>query len=109
MAEKPDTTNPPTQPAPTAAEGQKTRRAALALFGAAPALAMLPAVARPPSTTQLAALIEAHRAARGTFCAAIDPLEAAEPDEETVIPGFGGSSYPARQRKDDIAEKIERD
>jgi hypothetical protein len=27
----------------------------------------------PPSTTQLAALIEAHRAARATFCAAIDP------------------------------------
>jgi hypothetical protein len=40
MAEKPDTTNLPAQPA---AEGHKTRRAALRLFGAAPALAILPA------------------------------------------------------------------
>jgi len=89
-------------------ERQPSRRAALGALASVPALAILPG-ASPPSTTQLAALIEAHRTARATFCAAIDPLEAAEPDEETVIPGFGGSSYPARQRKDDIAEEIERD
>ena len=83
-------------------ERQPSRRAALGL-ASVPALAILPG-ASPPSTTQLAALIEAHRTARATFCAAIDPLEAAEPDEETVIPGFGDCSYPARQRKDDIAE-----
>jgi hypothetical protein len=90
-------------------EKQPSRRAALGALAGLPALAILPAAASPSSMPQLSALIEAHRKARATFCAAIDPLEAAEPDEETVIPGFGGSSYPARQRKDDIAEEIERD
>jgi hypothetical protein len=33
--------------------------------------------------------------AYAAICAAIDPLEAAEPDRETPIPGFGDKSYPA--------------
>ena len=84
------------------AEGHKTRRTALALFAGAPALAILPAAASLP-TTILADLIEAHRGARAAFCEAIDALEAAEPDEETVIPGID-APYPVKShRHEDIA------
>jgi hypothetical protein len=86
------------------------RRAAFGALASVPALAVLPAIARPPSATQLSALIAAHRAARAAFCETVDALEATEPGEETVIPGFGGAaSYPARQRKSDTAEEIDRD
>jgi hypothetical protein len=97
------------------AEGHKTRRAALALFAGAPALAILPAAAS-PSTAALTALIEAHRAARAAFCEAIDALEAAEPDEETVIPGID-APYPVKSHRyedlkayveDDFAEELEK-
>src|SRR5579863_8699691 len=85
------------------------RRAALGALAGLPALAILP-VASAPSTPQLSALIEAHRAARAAFCATIDPLEAAEPDLEAVIPSFDDAApYRAHQRKDDIAAQIEED
>jgi hypothetical protein len=74
----------------------------------APALAVFPAVPSIP-TTALADLIEAHRAAYAAFCAAIDPLEAAEPDKETLVPGFGDKCYRAGDRYDDIVAHIEYD
>jgi hypothetical protein len=91
-------------------EKQPSRRAALGALASVPALAILPAAAGPPSTTQLSALIEAHRAAYATFCAAIDPLEAAEPDADAVTPSFDDTApYRADRRKDDIVEQIECD
>jgi hypothetical protein len=95
MAAQTDTTNP-------------SRRAALDALASIPALAILPAAASPPST-RLSALIETHRAAYVAFCATIDPLEAAEPGEETVIPGFGDKSYRAGDRYDDIVAHIDHD
>jgi hypothetical protein len=92
------------------------RRAALGALASVPALAILPAVASPPSTPQLSALIEAHRAARAAFCQAIDVLEAAEPDKETVIPGID-VPYPVKSHRyedikacieDDFAEELEK-
>src|ERR1700677_3971544 len=71
------------------AEAHKTRRTILHLFGAAPALAILPAIAAPSTTAELSALIEAHRAAHAAFCGTIDPLEAAEPDPETRVSCLG--------------------
>jgi hypothetical protein len=86
------------------------RRVALGALASVPALAILPAAAGPPSAPQLSALIEAHRAAYTAFCAAIDPLEAAEPDEETVIPGFlGDNEYEASGRAGDIVERLEQE
>jgi hypothetical protein len=85
------------------------RRAALGALVSVPALAVLPAAAGPPSTPQLSALIEAHRAARAAFCEAIDALEAAEPDNETRIPGFGDKFYRAGDRYDDIVAHIDHD
>jgi aminopeptidase N len=85
------------------------RRAALGALASVPALAILPA-ASAPSTPQLSALIEAHRAAWAAFCAAIDPLEAAEPDLEAFTPSFDDAHpYRAHQRKDYISEQIEED
>jgi hypothetical protein len=89
-------------------ENRHSRRAALALFAGAPALAILPAAASLPTRT-LADLIEAHRGARAAFCEAIDALEAAEPDEETRIPGFGDKFYRAGDRYDDIVAHIDHD
>jgi len=92
------------------------RRAALGAFASVPALAVLPGAAGPPSTTQLSALIEAHRAARAAFYEAIDALEAAEPDKETVIPGID-APYPVKSHRyedlkayieDDFAEELEK-
>jgi hypothetical protein len=97
------------------AEGHKTRRAALALFAGAPALAILPGAASIPTAT-LADLIEAHRGASAAFCEAIDALEAAEPDKETVIPGIG-APIPVKSHRyeelqayveDDFAEELEK-
>jgi hypothetical protein len=88
------------------AEGHKTRRAALALFGAAPALAILPAAASIP-TTRLFALIEAHRVARAAFNEAIDAMEAAEPDEETVIPGIDAPYTVKSHQCEDLKAYIE--
>src|ERR1700674_3749359 len=90
-------------------ENRHSRRDALGAFASVAALAVLPVVARPPSTTRLSALIEAHRAARAAFCEAIDVLEAAEPDAETRIPGFGDKFYRAGDRYDDIGAHIEHD
>jgi hypothetical protein len=82
------------------------RRAALGALTSIPALAVLPVMA-PASTTQISALIETHRAAYAAFCATIDPLEAAEPDKETPVPGFGDKSYCAGDRYDDIVAHID--
>ena len=90
-------------------EKQHSRRAALVLFAAAPALAILLAAAGPPSTSRLSELIAAHRAARAAFCEAIDALEAAEPDKETRIPGFGDKFYRAGDRYDNIVAHIGHD
>jgi hypothetical protein len=96
-------------------ENRHSRRAALALFAGVPALAILPAAASIPTTT-LADLIEAHRGARAAFCEAIDALEAAEPDEETVIPGID-TPLPVKSNRfedlkayleDDFAEELEK-
>ena len=90
-------------------EQQTTRRAALVLFAAAPALAILPAAAGPPSTSRLSELIEAHRAARAAFCEAIDALEAAEPDEGTVIPGIDAPIPVKSHRYEDLKTYVEDD
>jgi hypothetical protein len=92
------------------------RRAALALVAGVPALAILPAIARPPSTSRLSALIAAHRAAQAAFCEAVDALEAAEPDKEIVIPGIG-AQIPVKSHRygdlktyfeDDFVEELEK-
>src|SRR5271154_849210 len=92
------------------------RRVAHGALASVPALAILPAAAGPPSAPQLSALIEAHRAARAAFCEAIDALEAAEPDKETVIPGID-APYPVKSHRyedlkayieDDFAEELEK-
>jgi hypothetical protein len=90
------------------APAHQTRRALLRLFGAAPALAILPAAASIPTTT-LADLIEAHRGARAAFCEAIDALEAAEPDEETVIPGIDVPIPVKSHRYEDLKAYVEDD
>jgi nitrogen fixation-related uncharacterized protein len=93
-----------------------TRRAALAALASLPALAVLPAVAM-ASTTQLAALIEARRAAWAAFGVTVTALEAAEPDKAIVIPGVGASWYPVKSHQyedlknhieDDFADEIEK-
>jgi hypothetical protein len=89
--------------------GPLNRRAALGAFAGASALAILPAAAGTASTPQLSALIEAHRKARAAFCQAIDVLEAAEPNKETRIPGFGDKFYRAGDRYDDIVAHIDHD
>ena len=83
------------------AEGHKTRRAALALFGSAPALAILPAAAS-PSTATLTALIEARREAWAAFGLAVDALEAAEPDKSVLVPCLARepTAVEARTRKE---------
>jgi hypothetical protein len=90
-------------------EQQPSRRAALGALASVPALAILPAAAGPPSTTQLSALIEAHRKARAAFCRAIDVLEAAEPDKETVIPGIGAPIPVKSHRYEDLKTYVEDD
>jgi hypothetical protein len=83
------------------AEGHKSRRAALALFGSAPALAILPAAAS-PSTATLTALIEARREAWAAFGLAVDALEAAEPDKSVLVPCLARepTAVEARTRKE---------
>jgi hypothetical protein len=97
-------------------EKQASRRAALGALASVPVLAVLPVVARPSSTPRLSSLIEEHRKARAAFCQAIDVLEAAEPDRETVIPGID-VPYPVKSHRyedikacieDDFAEELEK-
>jgi hypothetical protein len=78
------------------------------LFAGAPALAILPAAASIPTTT-LADLIEAHCGARAAFCEAIDALEAAEPDKETVIPGINAPILVKSHRYEDLKTYVEDD
>ena len=66
-------------------EKQHSRRAALGALASVPALAILPVAASSPSTTQLSALIEAHRAARAIFSNATEASEAAEPDPDIRV------------------------
>jgi hypothetical protein len=66
-------------------EMQHSRRAALGALASVPALAILPVAASSPSTTQLSALIEAHRAARAIFSNATEALEAAEPNPDIRV------------------------
>jgi hypothetical protein len=73
------------------------------------ALAMLPVAVGPSWTPRLSTLIEAHLAARAAFNGAIDALEAADPEDEIVIPAFGGKSYEAADGYQDIAAHIEHD
>jgi hypothetical protein len=63
------------------AEGHKTRRAALRLFGAAPALAILPALANSPVDPVFAA-IERHKVAWAAFVETCDPLDNVEGEQE---------------------------
>ena len=65
-------------------EKQHSRRAALGALASVQALAILPVTASSPST-QLSALIEAHRAARAIFSKATEALEAAEPDPDIRV------------------------
>jgi hypothetical protein len=89
------------------AEAHKTRRAALALFGAAPALAILPAiaVASPASTARLADLIASHDVALTAMWAADEAAgELADPDFSSV--SFLGR--PLQRSIDDVEATRER-
>jgi hypothetical protein len=68
-------------------------------------------------TATLTALIEAHREAWTAFGLAVEALEVAEPDKETVIPGVGAAPYPVKGHRyeeikayieDDFAEELEK-
>lgn len=92
------------------AKALTTRRAALASFASAGALIVptVAAMAASASTTQLSALIEAHRAARIAFGVTDDAMEAARPDDLTLIPTLNGC-YSANLHREDISAYIERD
>jgi hypothetical protein len=56
----------------------------------------------------LSALFEAHRRAKAEFEAAIDALEAAQPDPETRVVGLAGCDYSLRNSREVITNEIER-
>jgi hypothetical protein len=88
-------------------EAPKSRRALLRLFGAAPALAILPAAALPPITA-LANLIEEHRAAWAASGQLVEALEAAEPDGSILVPCLAREPTAVKGRiREDLINVIE--
>ena len=65
------------------------------------------ATALPDSTSTLASLIEAHKAAHAAFYAAIDAQDATEPDRDQCIAGIGETSFSLKNGRGAIVDWIE--
>ena len=99
---------PNTTLAANAASTPIDRRATLgSLAAAAGALLAVPKIAKAARPDALAPLIAAHEAARLEFLTAIDALEAAEPDPDSLVKGLFGYQYTLRNGRKNITKWTE--